>query len=79
MLSGIPKHKSLGKSTLGGTIYFIKPEDMIKRLILLIGARIAGNNNIQQHNEIWEIIDKLVDLGLMTSKQHDEIVKKYLM
>ena len=79
MLSGIPKHKSSGKSTLGDTIYFIKPEDMIKKLKLLVGARIAGNNNIQQRNEIWEIIDKLVDLGKMTSKQHDEIVKKYLM
>ena len=63
MLSSIPKHKSSGKSTLGGTIYFIKPEDIIKRLKLLVGARIAGNNNIQHRNKIWEIIDKLVDLG----------------
>ena len=60
-------------------MYFIEPKDMIKRLKLLVGTRIARNNNIQQRNEIWEIIDELVDLGLMANKQHDEILNKYLM
>ena len=46
MLSGIPKHTSSGKSKLtGGMVYCTSPEDLMKRLTLLTGARRAGNNN----------------------------------
>ena len=46
MLSGIPKHTSSGKSKLtGGMVYYSSPEDLMKRLTLLTGARCAGNNN----------------------------------
>ena len=46
MLSGIPKHTSSGKSKLtGGMVYYTSPEDLMKRLTLLTGARRTGNNN----------------------------------
>ena len=36
----------LGKSKLtGGMVYYTSPEDLMKRLTLLTGARRAGNNN----------------------------------
>ena len=45
MLSGIPKHRSSGKSDLktGGMVYFTQPKDMMDRLDLLAGSKVAGN------------------------------------
>ena len=54
-LSGMPEHRSSGKSKLtvnGGGIYHTSPEELMKRLTLLTGTRRAGNNNIQLQNEI---------------------------
>ena len=80
MLSGIPEHKSSGKSQLtGGMIYYSKPEDLMKRLTLVTGSRNAGNTNIGLRNETWEIIDHLLKLGIITKSQYDMYVKKYLM
>ena len=80
MLSDIPKHKSSGKSNLsGGMIYYTSPKELVDRLRLLTGSRRAGNTNIQLRNEVWEIIDKLLSLGLMTKKYHDAYVKNHLM
>ena len=45
MFSGIPKHTSSGKSKLTGGMVYTSPEDLMKRLTLLTGARRAGNNN----------------------------------
>ena len=41
MLSEMPKHRSSGKLNLiGGTLYYTTPEDLMKRLTLLTGARL---------------------------------------
>ena len=64
-LANMPKHRSSGKSKLleprrGGQIYYTSPEDLMKRLTLLTGTRIAGNTNISLRNEMWEILDHLL-------------------
>ena len=80
MLSGIPKHKSSGKSNLtGGAIYYTTPDGLMKRLTLFTGTRRAGNNNIQLRNEVWEIIEKLLQLGVIDKSQYDAYVKRHLM
>ena len=79
-LSGMPEHKSSGKSKLtvnGGSI-FTSPEELLERLTLLTGTRRAGNNNLQIRNEIWEIIDKLLKLEIISKKDYDEYVQKFL-
>ena len=80
MLSSIPQHKSSGKVNFtGGMAYYTKPKELIDRLTLLIGSRKADNNNIiQQRNEMWEIIHKLLSLGIITKTRHDAYVKKHL-
>ena len=79
MLSNIPKHKSSGKTNLtGGMIYYTEPEDLMKRLTLLTGTRKAGNTNITLRNEVWEILDHLLKLGVITKSEYDMYVKKHL-
>ena len=80
-LSGMPEHRSSGKSKLtvnGGAIYYTSPEELMKRLTLLTGTRHAGNNNIQLRNEIWEILDHLLKLEIISKKDYNVYVQKYL-
>ena len=80
MLSYIPKHNSSGKVNLiGGMIYYTKPKELMDRLRLLTGSRRAGNTSIQIRNEVWEIIDKLLSLGIITKTKHDTYVKNHLV
>ena len=80
MLSGIPKHKSSGKASLsGGMIYYTNPKELIDRLGLLTGSRMAANTSFQIRNEVWEIINKLVSLGIITKTDHDTYVKNHLV
>ena len=79
-LANMLKHKSSGKSKLltGGQIYYTSPEDLLKRLELLTGSRLAGNTNISHRNEIWEILDHLLKNEKITKKQYDVYIQKIL-
>lgn len=76
MLSGLPKHKSSGKSkSTDGNVYYTTPEDLMNRLKLMTGTRKAGTNNIQLRNEAWKILDELIKLGVIDKTQYDKNVK----
>ena len=85
-LANMPKHRSSGKSKLlevpaprrGGQIYYTSPEDLMKRLTLLTGTRIAGNTNISLRNEMWEILDHLLKNEKISKKLYDAYIQKYL-
>ena len=80
MLSGIPKHKSSGKSNLsGGLIYYSNRYDLLDRLKLLVGTRRAGNNNLALRNEIWQIIDTVLEKKYIKISEYDNFVNKLLM
>ena len=81
-LANMPKQRS-GKSKLlkplrGGQIYYTSPEDLMKRLELLTGSRLAGNTNISHRNEIWEILDHLLKNEKISKKQYDVYIQKIL-
>ena len=84
-LANMPKHRSSGKSKLlkpqtfrGGQIYYTSPEDLMKRLTLLTGTRLAGNTNISHRNEIWEILDHLLKNEQISKKDYDIYIQKFL-
>ena len=79
-LANMPKHRSSGKSKLlkGGQIYYTSPKDLMKRLNLLTGTRVAGNTNISLRNEIWEILDHLLKNEKISKKQYDAYIKNLL-
>ena len=79
LLTNMPKHRSSKKSKLGGAIYFTNPEQMVKRLELLIGSLNAGNSSIQLKNELYDIIDHLLKLKILTKDKHNAFIKKYLI
>ena len=93
-LANMPKHRSSGKSKLlnerlaprplkgkplkGGQIYYTSPEDLMKRLTLLTGSRVAGNTSLEQRNEISEILDHLLKNEKITKKQYDDYIQKHI-
>ena len=85
-LANMPKHRSSGKSKLlegveprrGGQIYYTSPEDLMKRLTLLTGTRVAGNTNISLRNEIWEILDHLLKNEKISKQEYDAYIKRHL-
>ena len=76
----MPKHKSSGKTKkIGGSIYYTNPEQLVKRLELLTGSLNAGNTSIQLKNEIYDIIDHLLKLKILTKDKHNAFIKIYLI
>ena len=62
-----------------GTGLFLNGDEFVERLELLIASRDAGNDSIDIHNEIVDILDKLLNLKLITKTAHKKITQNYLL
>ena len=63
------------KYKVGEGIYY-SPQELLKRLELLGGSLAAGNNGVL--SEYIQIAHRLRDLGLVTNKQLNKMLKKYV-
>ena len=78
------KYKNILKLYLGsleyqmgqGMIYFNNPHQLLKRLELLGGSIIAGNNGVLQ--EFSQIAHLLNQMKVITKKQLNELLKTYI-
>ena len=85
--SGLPVQQSSGKYSLinpksVNTEQIIKifkdPNDLIDRMGVLVGEIEAGNNSVLVHNELMNILDVLLQKGIIDKKMHKSIFKQYL-
>lgn len=53
------------------------PNQLIERLPVLVGAIHAGNNSPKLKNELYEVLDALLNLGAITKKDHKAIASKF--
>ena len=67
MASGISKTKFLSSD----------PDELCKRLKLLLQEKHAGNNSDIINEEIVAIVDKLFEYKCISTKQHKQILIKY--
>ena len=67
------KRKKEGK----GIIHFNNPQQLVKRLELLAGSIIAGNNGVKQ--EFSQIAHLLHQLKVITKKTLNDLLKKYIL
>ena len=67
------KRKQEGK----GIIHFNNPQQLVKRLELLAGSIIAGNNGVKQ--EFSQIAHLLHQLKVITKKTLNDLIKKYML
>ena len=68
------------KRTRGGQIHFFNnPTDMLKKLELIIGSMVAGNNSIELRNTGVAILDILLKNSILNKPQYTKIMKNYFI
>ena len=70
--SGLKKRKRGGK-----IMFFNDPTEMMKKLELIIGSRLAGNNNIELRNAGVAILDMLKRNSVLNKPQYNKLYKQY--
>ena len=71
--SGLKKKTKRG----GQVMFFNNPTEMIKKLELIIGSIIAGNNSIELRNTGVTLIDILLRNSILNESQYNKIYKNY--
>ena len=64
----------------GGQVqFFNNPVEMIKKLELIIGSMVAGNNSIELRNTGVALLDILLKNSILNRLQYNKIYKNYFM
>ena len=68
------------KTKRGGQIqFFNNPTEMIKKLELIIGSMVAGNNSMELRNTGVALLDILLKNSILNRLQYNKIYKNYFM
>ena len=62
-----------------GVQFFNNPTEMIKKLELIIGSMVAGNNSIEMRNTGVAILDILLKNSILNKPQYTKIMKNYFI
>ena len=73
--SGLKKKTKKG----GQVMFFNNPTEMIKKLELIIGSMIAGNNGIELRNTGVALLDILLRNSILNRPQYNKIYKNYFI
>jgi len=73
--SGLKKKTKKG----GQLMFFNNPTEMIKKLEIIIGSMVAGNNSIELRNTGVAILDILLKNLVLNRPQYNKIYKNYFM
>ena len=78
-ISDIPIHRTSNKykKVGSGVVYYNNPADLLDRLELLGGSRLAGNNGVK--NEFSKIAHTLNKLGVLNNNQLNSLLKEYVI
>ena len=89
LLANMAKHKSSKKSNMIGSSLWLlppthggksldDPNNLAKRLEIIVGSLNAGNNPRILKNDLTLINNELYRIGAITKEMHDEMVKKFI-
>ena len=71
--SGLKKKTKKG----GQVMFFNNPTEMMKKLELIIGSKVAGNNSIELRNTGVALLDILLRNSILNKPQYNKIYKDY--
>ena len=71
--SGLKKKTKRG----GQVMFFNNPTEMMKKLELIIGSKVAGNNSIELRNTGVALLDILFRNSILNKPQYNKIYKNY--
>ena len=68
------------KTKKGGQVqFFNNPTEMMKKLELIIGSKVAGNNSIELRNTGVALLDILLRNSILNKPQYNKIYKNYFI
>ena len=68
------------KTKRGGQVMFFNdPKEMLKKLELIVGSMVAGNNSIELRNTGAALLDILLKNSILNRSQYNKIYKNYFM
>ena len=73
--SGLKKKTKRG----GQVMFFNNPTEMMKKLELIIGSKVAGNNSIELRNTGVALLDILLRNSILNRSQYNKIYKNYFI
>ena len=73
--SGLKKKTKKG----GQVMFFNNPTEMMKKLELIIGSKVAGNNSIELRNTGVALLDILLKNSILNRPKYNKIYKKYFI
>ena len=73
--SGLKKKTKRG----GQVMFFNNPTEMMKKLEIIIGSMVAGNNSIELRNTGVALLDILLKNSILNRSQYNKIYKNYFM
>ena len=73
--SGLKKKTKKG----GQVMFFNNPAEMMKKLEIIIGSMVAGNNSIELRNTGVALLDILLKNSILNRPQYNKIYKNYFM
>ena len=75
----LPTFKGSGLKRGRGVQFFNNPTEMIKKLELIIGSMVAGNNNLELRNTGVTLLDILLKNSILNKPQYVKIMKNYFI
>ena len=75
----LEKIKGSGLKRGKGVQFFNNPTDMLKKLELIIGSMVAGNNSIELRNTGVGLLDILFKNSILNKSQYTKIMKNYFI
>ena len=61
----------------GNVMFFNNPKELLKKLELIIGERLAGNTSIEMRNMGVALLDTLLKTFAINKPQYEKLYKKY--
>ena len=73
------KPKKLKSITGKGVVFYNNPQELLKKLAVILGEMEAGNTSLKMRNMGQTILDTLLENGTLNKSAYGAIVKKYLI
>ena len=75
----ISKPKKLKSITGKGVFFYNNPQELLKKLAVILGEMEAGNTSLKMRNMGQTILDTLLENGTLNKSAYGAIVKKYFI
>ena len=73
------KPKKLKSITGKGVVFYNNPQELLKKLAVILGEMEAGNTSLKMRNMGQTILDTLLENGTLNKSAYGAIVKKYFI